>query len=312
MAFIRHVARCSSLIILLAAAAWGQANYRAEIRGIITDQTGAVIPNATVTITEVGTNLATAAVTDSNGYYSLPGLRPSTYSIKAVAPGFQPFQRTNVVLAVDQQTSINFNLKPAGMATQVEVTEAAPLLDTESSSLGTDITNQYVQQIPLFNRSFFGLVYLNAGVTETSGSGINDNYPTGTNFVSNGQRNATAEVRMDGALISAPEQGEGGNSNIFYEPSVEVVQEFKVQNNSFSSEFGNNGGTVVNMVLKSGTNRFHGSAWWFGQRGSLDANEFFNNQAGIPKPSHRRDQYGFAVGGPIRKDKTFFFADIER
>src|SRR5437879_386954 len=115
MAVLRYVARLSSLIILLAAA-WGQANYRAEIRGIVTDQTAAVIPNATITITEVGTNLATTAVTDSKGYYSLPGLRPSTYSIKAVAPGFQAFQRTNVVLAVDQQTSINFNLKPAGMA----------------------------------------------------------------------------------------------------------------------------------------------------------------------------------------------------
>ena len=124
-------------------------------------------------------------------------------------------------------------------------------------------------------------MFLNAGVSETAGSGIADGYPSGTNFVSNGQRNATAEVRMDGALISAPEQGEGGNSNIYYEPSVEAVQEFKVQNNSFSAEFGSNGGTVVNMALKSGTNAYHGTAWWFGQRSFLDANDFFSNQAGL-------------------------------
>ncbi len=136
--------------------------------------------------------------------------------------------------------------------------------------------------------------------------------PAGTNFVSNGQRNATAEVRMDGALISAPEQGEGGNSNVYYEPSVEAVQEFKVQSNAFSAEFGSNGGTVVNMALKSGTNAYHGSAWWFGQRDVLDANDFFSNQAGLPKPTHSRDQYGASLGGPIRKNRTFFFVDIER
>jgi len=192
------------------------------------------------------------------------------------------------------------------------VTEAAPLLDTQSSSLGTDVTNEYVKEIPLLNRNFFGLVFLNAGVSETAGSGTADNYPSGTNFVSNGQRNATAEVRMDGALISAPEEGEGGNSNTFYEPSVEAVQEFKVQNNSFSAEFGSNGGTVVNMALKSGTNGFHGSGWWFGQRTFLDANDFFSNQAGLPRPDHSRNQYGFSLGGPVRRNKTFFFVDMER
>src|SRR5208282_2162787 len=108
-----------------------------------------------------------------------------------------------------------------------------------------------------------GLTFLSGGVTEAAGSGTADNYPTGTNFVSNGQRNATAEIRMDGALISAPEQGEGGNSNVYYEPLIDGVQEFKVQNNSFSAEFGNNGGTVVNMVLKSAPHPPHGSGWYF-------------------------------------------------
>ena len=124
--------------------------------------------------------------------------------------------------------------------------------------------------------ALFGLVFLAGGVTETTGSGINDNYPSGTNFVSNGQRNATAQVSIDGSPLSAPEQGEGGNSNVYYQPSVEIVQEFKLQNNSFSAEFGNNGGTVVNIVLKQGTNQFHGSGWWYGQRSAFDARDFFN------------------------------------
>src|SRR4029077_2871402 len=113
-------------------------------------------------------------------------------------------------------------------------------------------------------------------------------------------------------LTSAPEQGEGATTNVYYQPSVEIVQEFKVENNSFSSEFGNNGGTVVNIVLKEGGNKFHGSGWWFGQRSALDANEFFNNAQGLAKPDHVRDQYGFSLGGPIKKGKTFFFVDFEK
>jgi Carboxypeptidase regulatory-like domain/TonB dependent receptor len=288
-----------------------QGSYRAQLRGVVSDATGAVIPNATVTITNTGTNISSAAHTDEKGAYYFTGLRPSTYSVRAQASGFRMVERTDVVLAVDQEATLNLTLTVPGFSEKVEVTTSAPLLDTESSTLGTDVTNEYVKDLPLLNRSFFGLTFLSGGVTEVAGSGTQDNYPAGTNFVSNGQRNATADVRIDGALISAPEQGEGATSNVYYEPSVEIIQEFKVQNNSFSAEFGNNGGTVVNMVLKSGTNSFHGSSWWFLQRSGPDARDFFNPEPG-PKPNHERDQYGFAVGGPIRKNRTFFFFDLER
>jgi len=217
-----------------------------------------------------------------------------------------------MVLAVSQQATLDFTLSPSTVSESVTVTGQAPLLDTGNASLGTDVTNEYVRDIPLPDRSFFGLVFLAGGVTETAGQGTTDSYPAGTNFVSNGQRNATAEVRVDGALTSAPEQGEGATTNVYYQPSVEIVQEFKVENNSFSAEFGNNGGTVVNIVLKEGGNKFHGSGWWFGQRSALDANDFFNNAQGIPRPDHLRDQYGFSLGGPIKKEKTFFFVDFEK
>ncbi|HVO61796.1 MAG TPA: TonB-dependent receptor [Terriglobales bacterium] len=300
------------LLPLLSRSGFGQANYQAQLRGTISDASGAVVPNASVTLIEVSTNVAHETKTDATGQYILRALRPSNYILRVEAPGFQVIEQKGIVLQVGQETSLNYTVKPATTSTQVEVTEAAPLLDTQTSALGTDVTNEYVKQIPLLNRNFFGLVFLNAGVSETAGSGSSDNYPSGTNFVSNGQRNATAEVRMDGALISAPEEGEGGNSNTFYEPSVEAVQEFKVQNNAFSAEFGSNGGTVVNMALKSGTNNFHGTGWWFGQRTFMDANDFFSNQAGIRRPDHKRDQYGFSLGGPVRKNKTFFFVDMER
>jgi hypothetical protein len=289
--------------------ALGQASYTSQLRGTVTDPTGAVMPNATVTITNDGTNVSTVAHTDDHGLYLLTGLRPSTYTIRAEASGFQGVENKNVVLAVDQQATLNFSLRPVSVTTTVEVTEAPPLLDTDNAAMGTDVSNEYVRDIPLYNRSLYGLVFLAGGVTETSGSGINDNYPSGTNFVSNGQRNATAQVSLDGSPLSAPEQGEGGNSNVYFQPSVEIVQEFKLQNNSFSAEFGNNGGTVLNIVLKSGTNQFHGSGWWYGQRSQFDSRDYFNTGE---KPDHLRDQYGFALGGPIKKNKTFFFVDFEK
>jgi hypothetical protein len=290
---------------------FGQASYQAQLRGVVTDATRAGVANAVVTITNTGTNLSSTSHTDNKGEYIFTALRPSAYSVKVEASGFRTAEQTNVVLAVNQESTLNFTLALPGVSTTVQVTTAAPLLDTESATLGTDVTNAYVKDLPLYNRSFFGLAFLAGGVTETAGSGTADSYPSGTNFVSNGQRNATAEVRLDGALISAPEQGEGATTNVYYEPSVEIIQEFKVQNNSFSAEFGNNGGTVVNMVLKSGTNAFHGSGWWFGQRSATDARDFFDPAPGA-KPDHARDQYGFAVGGPLKKDKTFFFADFEK
>ena len=297
------------LASLFAVYSLGQASYTAQIRGVVTDKSGAVVADATVTITNDETGISNTTKTNGQGLYILTGLRPANYTLRAQAAGFQPVEQKGLVLQVDQQTSINFTLSPASVTTTIEVTQAAPLLDTESAALGTDVTNEYVRDIPLYSRNMFGLVFLAGGVTETSGSGITDNYPSGTNFVSNGQRNATAQITLDGSPISAPEQGEGGNSNVYYQPSVEIVQEFKVQNNSFSAEFGNNGGTIVNMVLKQGGNNFHGSGWWYGQRSAFDARDFFNTGE---KPDHVRDQYGLSLGGPIRRNKTFFFVDFEK
>ena len=291
----------------VATVAFGQASYTAQVRGVVKDQSGAMITDATIVITNDATGISTTAHSDEHGLYILTGLRPAVYTIRADRPGFRPAEQKNVVLQVDQQTSIDFELHPLGVSTTVEVTEAAPLLDTENATIGTDVANEYVRDIPLYGRNPFGLVFLAGGVTETTGSDLG--YPAGTNFVSNGQRNATAQITLDGSPISAPEQGEGGNSNVYYQPSVEIVQEFKVQNNSFSAEFGNNGGTIVNMVLKQGGNAFHGSGWWYGQRSNFDARDFFNSG---DKPDHVRDQYGFSLGGPIIKNKTFFFVDVEK
>ena len=300
------------LTLVAVTAGFAQGSYEAQVRGTVTDQSGAVMVNAAVTITNDGTNISQTSKSDEHGQFFFTGLRPAVYTVKAEVSGFRISEKKGVVLQVDQQTTVDFTLHPLGVSESIEVTQTAPLMDTESATLGTDISSEYVHELPLANRSFFGLTFLAAGVTEVSGSGTSDNYPSGTNFTSNGQRNATAEIRLDGALISAPEQGEGGNTNVYYEPLVEGMQEMKVQNNSFSAEFGNNGGTVVNMVMKSGTDRFHGSGWYFLQRAQLDARDFFNPANVGPKPDSKRDQGGFSLGGPIIKNRTFFFVDFEK
>ncbi|HLZ13510.1 MAG TPA: TonB-dependent receptor [Candidatus Acidoferrum sp.] len=289
-----------------------QATYTAQLTGTVTDSSSGVVVGAKVTLTDEATNIASVTNVDDRGVYVFTGLRPASYSIRVEADKFAAVERKGLVLAVSQRATLDITLVPGSVSTSVTVTTQSQLLDTADASLGTDVTNEYVRDIPLPNRSFFGLVFLAGGVTETAGQGTTDSYPQGTNFVSNGQRNATAEVRVDGALTSAPEQGEGATTNVYWQPSVEIVQEFKVENNSFSSEFGSNGGTVVNIVLKEGGNKFHGSGWWFGQRSALDANDFFSNAQGIAKPDHARDQYGFSFSGPIKKEKTFFFVDYEQ
>jgi len=299
-------------LLIVPALLWSQASFEAQVRGVVRDASGSVIIGAKVTITDIATNISNSTLTDERGLYIFNGLHPATYVVKTEMAGFRPEETKDLVLGVSQHTNIDFALQVAGLETSMTVLEAAPTLDTGSAEIGTTVTGQYTRDMPLYGRSYFGLVFLSGGVTEAAGNGIRDNYPSGTNFISNGQRNATAEVRFDGAPISAPEQGEGGNSNVYYTPSVEVIQEFKVENNSFSAEYGNNGGTVLNIMMKQGGNQFHGSGWYFAQRDAFDSNDFFSNQAGINKPPHVHDQYGGSVSGPIRKNRTFFLFDYEK
>src|SRR6185295_10460620 len=148
------------------------------------------------------------------------------------------------------------------------------------------------------------------GVTNVNGGDVNA--LGGLNFSSNGQRTFTSELRLDGAVASVPEGGEGGVNNVTYRPSLDGIEEFRLSNNGYSAEYGSNGGTVISILTKSGSNVFHGSGFYFTRRPWLDANGFFANAAGEPKASYSREEYGGSVGGPIKKKKAFFFFDIER
>jgi Carboxypeptidase regulatory-like domain/TonB dependent receptor len=287
----------------------GQSNDQGQLRGTVSDSRGAVIPGANVTLVDSGTNVSQKTTTNDHGLYVFTALRSSNYHMLIESPGFGPVEKAGIALTVNQQTTLDVTLSPASANASVTVESTPVLLDADNATLGTDVGTRYLTQVPLENRDPFGLAFLAAGVTETAGSGVNDSYPAGTNFVSNGQRNSTAEIRLDGTLTTAPEQGEGGTSNIYYQATVEALQEVKVQNNSFSAEFGNNGGTILDEVMKSGTNALHGSAYEFNQNSVFDARDYFNSG---PKPGHSQNQFGFSFGGPIIKNKTFFFGDLER
>jgi hypothetical protein len=284
----------------------GQSINESQLRGTITDSSGAVVAGAHVTITDIGTNISQSTVSSSHGGYAFTALKPSNYKLLVAAPTFGPVEKDGITLTVNQQSTLDVVLLPSSQTASVTVESIPPLLDADSATLGTDIPSKYLTQLPLANRDPFGIAFLAAGVTESAGSGIQDSYPAGTNFVSNGQRNSTANITLDGVLITAPEQGEGGNSNLYYQATVEGLQEVKVQNNSFTAEYG--GGTVISEVMKSGTNRLHGSVYWFNQDSAYDARDFYNSG---PKPGHLQNQVGFSLGGPIVKNKTFFFADLE-
>jgi hypothetical protein len=298
------------LTCMFSVSAIAQANFTAQVRGVVQDTSGAVVPRATVTITNNGTQVSEKTTTDGMGRYLFLSLPPASYTVKVEITGFKTVVHPNVVLRVGQQIDLDVTLELGEITSTVEVTAESTLLNSVSAALGTEVTNRYIIDMPLSGRGITQLAFLAPGTTEVPGMGIS--MLGGTTFTSNGQRYSTAEFRADGALISAPEGGEGGNTNVNYHPLIESVQEFKLQNNSFSAEFGSNGGTVINMVTKSGTNEFHGSGWYFFQRPRFDANSFFANRDGEGKGDYKHDQYGASVGGPIIKKKTFFFADFEK
>ncbi len=297
-------------ILCLAPSIWGQGTYMAQLRGVVRDKSGAVVAGAKLVLTEDATNVSHPATTDGAGQYIYVSLRPSTYSLRVDAAGFEPTLNRGITLQEGQKAELDFSLNPAVSTTTVEVVDTVPLLDVGSASLGTDVTTDFIINMPIGGRDISQLVYMSAGLTPLDNAP--GNYPTGTSFMANGQRYGSAEFRLDGVLATGPEQGEGSNSNLSYNPSVETVQEFKVQLNSFSAEYGSSGGTVINMVMKSGTNKFHGSVYEFGQRRDLNANGFYNNLYGTPRTGGTNDQYGFSLTGPIFKGKTFFLVDLEK
>ncbi|HZS50248.1 MAG TPA: TonB-dependent receptor [Bryobacterales bacterium] len=300
--------------ILFPCLAWSQ-SYTASVRGTVTDAAQAAVPSASVVVTEVNRNLPHSTKTDVAGRYILPALPPGTYSLSVEAPGFQKYMRpATFQLEVQQEATINVQLSLATVSTSIEVEGTAPLLNTASATLGQVVENRFMATAPLVNRTALSLVLLTPGVVPS------DNSPGGTantNFIANGNRNRTSQAMLDGTNVSGIEQN-GGWTDIEYSPSVDAIQEFKVQTNFFNAEFGETGGAIVNIITKSGTNDPHGSLYEFTRNSGLNANNWFSNRAGLPIPDFQRHVFGGTLGGPVSlpkiyngKNRTFFFFDYE-
>ena len=283
--------------------------YSGSITGVVTDPSGAVVPNATVTLTDEQKGFSYPAKTDNDGRYVLRNLPPGVYRLSIAAAGMRPYSQTGITLNVGQNAEANVQFELQGTAESVNVEAASDIVQTQDASTGQLVNQRFINDLPLTSRSVFNLAELSPGVTQAPGGSFGLNAGA-TNFVSNGGRNSTADIVMDG-VSQTNQENNSGITTALYTPPVDAVQEFKVQQNTYSADIGFGGNTVINVVTRSGSNQIHGSAYEFLQNSALNANNWFNNQNGIGISPRKQNQFGGTLGGPIRKDKTFFFMDYQ-
>ena len=308
--FSRCISCFLSFVLLLACPLTGLAQQdSATITGEVKDASGAVVPQAVVTITNVGTNISVKVETNDQGSYTVPSLRPGEYRVTAEKSGFNKTLRSGITLQVNQFTRIDITLQTGQVSEVVEVTGGAPLLETETSSRGSVIDQKKIVDLPLNGRDYNQLALLSPGVLPGTPRLASVNFKGVLNV--NGNRTFNNVFLLDGVdNISYSNSFRGENVQLV-QPSIEALQEFKIQTNAYSAEFGRSSGAVVNATIKSGTNAIHGSLYEFLRNDALDANNFFSNALNAPKPVRKRNQFGSAVGGPLVKNRTFWFADYE-
>jgi hypothetical protein len=283
--------------------------YFGTVSGELTDATGAVVQGATVVLVDQQKGFSFTATSDASGRYLFRSVAPGLYAISADVKGFEKVTSARFKVDINENATTNLTLKVAGASQTVEVGAQAQTIQTEDAETGQVVNRKFINDLPLIDRNVVVLTSLAPGVTPMDDQC--DVTCTGTNFVSNGSRGSTADILADGASVTNSEPN-GGITNATYLPSPEAVEEFKVQQTNFSAEYGFSGASVVNMITRSGTNKFHGSGYEFFRDDSLDANDWFANRAGQPIPPLRRHNYGFTIGGPVFKNKTFFFFDWDR
>ncbi len=290
---------------LVAGNLWAQV-YSGSLTGVVTDPSGAVVPGAKVILTDAGKKFDYPATTDNSGRYLLRPLPPSTYNLTVEAKGFNKYLQNDIVLAVNQNASVDVAMTVGKENQTIEVTAStAAQLATQDAVTGQELDRTMINELPLLGRGVFDLATLAPGV-----HGREDGGGGGINFISNGSRNQTADILMDGVSATSFEQN-SGILDILYTPSVDSVQEFKIQQSNFSADIGFSGSTVINMVTRSGSNQYHGSGWEFVRNNILRANTWYGNATDTPQSPRRLNQFGGTFGGPIKKDKTFFFFSYE-
>lgn len=292
----------------------------AELNGTVLDPSGAAVANAKVTAIATATNQSHETITSSSGSYVLTLLPPGDYQMVVEAPGFKKLEQTGITLQINQQAEVNLTLQLGDVSQVAQVTGQAPLLETESSSMGAVVNQRLTNELPLNGRNFIQLALSAPGVngvgysatgTIMSGTRPDDRRP-GTEIFANGNREGSNNFLYDGI-----DDNERLTLSIVLRPAVEAVREFKIQTNLYSADIGRNSGAVVDVITKSGTNELHGSLFEYLRNSAMDARNFFN-PVGTAFPTFRLNQYGGSLGGPVvlpklyqGKDRTFFFVDYE-
>lgn len=286
----------------------------ASILGSVKDETGAVLPGATVTIRNLDTNISRTILTDAEGRFAAPNLSLGRYEISAEVPGFKPEVRSGFTLTVGREVVFNLTLKIGEISEKVVVTGEAALVETTSGALGGLVESKMVQELPLNGRDLSQLITLQTGATNAYHA--SQDQGAGRAISISGARPTANVFLLDGININAfHDKTPTGPSGNFL--GVEAVREFSVQSNAYNAEFGRGGGGgVFNIVTKSGTNEFHGSVFEFLRNDNLDARNFFDRDPDNPTersdpPEFKRNQFGFSLGGPVVKNKTFFFGTYE-
>src|SRR6201996_2000070 len=282
--------------------ATGAVAQTGSITGQVLDNSGAIIPNTQITATSPATGVTRTVSSSSAGVYNFAALPPSVYNVSATATGFQVETRKNVILNIAATLPINFTLSVSGANTTVDVQDVttAPV-ETDRSQLSTVIDAKQITSLPLILRDPYQLVLLSPGVVNSlnndGGFSVNGQRDRNNNFMLDGaDNNDTSVPGIPGGLVSA---------------NPDSAQEFRVITNNFDAEFGRDTGAIVDVVTRGGTNRFHGGAYEFGRYNALGARDFFNTKANGPQDPYVRNDFGASLGGPLLKDKLFFFLNGE-
>jgi hypothetical protein len=281
-----------------------------SITGTVQDATGAVVPNAQVTLLNTDQGITLEVKTSNSGQYTFSPVRIGHYTVTVAAQGFSKTTQNNLSVNVGQSLQVNIQLKLGAAAETVEVNTAPPLLQTDESSVGQVITEKSVNDLPLNGRNFTFLAQLGAGA-QTPQADTRGNASTGA-FSANGLRPAQNNYLLDGIDNNSNAVDFLNGTNFIVLPPVDAISEFKVQTAAFSAELGRSAGAVLNATIKSGTNGIHGAVWEFFRNDKLDAADYFERtSAGTQKGALRQNQFGASIGGPIIKNKIFFFGDYE-
>ena len=318
---LRRLAALFPVMVILAIAILFPTHASAQVSGAalsgtISDPSGAAVPNAKVTITNTATGVTRDDATDTAGFFSVPNLLPGPYAVTVSAAGFATTKSSDIILTVGSSQTLNLSLKIGEASQTVEVTGAAALVQLSNSTMKSEVESTTIRELPLNGRDWTSLATLSPGVNAIEaqipfdGGGARGNRGFGAQLTISGGRPTQNNYRLDGNSIN--DYANSGPGNVIgVQLGVDAIQEFSVLTGNYSAEYGKTSGGVVNAISKSGTNAFHGDIYEFFRNQKLDANDFFLNSSGVPKGAYRRNQYGAAAGGPIRKDKTFIFGDYE-